>query len=303
VLPALGPTPLRRLSRADIKDFLSGLLRAGLAKKTVSNVRGVLHTCLQGAMEDLPDLLPSNPAAFRGGLRLRASLGERRAKAKALTAPELQALLAAARTRVPDRYPVMRFMAGAGCRPGEALGLQWQDLDLEAGHALIRRAVTEGRVEPTKTGHERQIDLGPGLVLELQAWDAASKAQALATGSPRGPWVFSRASEPPGLRALEDDFHAAARAAKIAPWHTPHHLRHTYASLSLAAGESIYYVQRQLGHATIQMTVDLYGSWLPAGSRETAARIEERALGVVSDPVSSSARRGSSRGRPRPASR
>ena len=74
------------------------------------------------------------------------------------------------------------------------------------------------------------------------------------------------------------------------------HLRHTYASQALAAGESIYYVQRQLGHAQINLTVDLYGSWLPAGSAETAARIEARALGIVTPDVTSGAHRGSPAG-------
>lgn len=277
VLPTLGAVPLRRLGSADVKALLAGLLRGGLARKTVSNVRGVLHACLQSAVEDLPELMPSNPADFRGGLRLRSSVGERRAKVKALTADELQRFLLAARGGTS--YPALRFLAGTGCRPGEALGLQWQDLDVEGGQVLVRRAISEGREEPTKTGHERQVDIGPGLVEELRSRDAASKADALSVGEPRGPWTFGGV-RPLRLRALQAAFRAAGKAAGIAPWHTPHHLRHTYASLSLAAGESIYYVQRQLGHATIQMTVDLYGSWLPSGSQETAARIEAKALGA-----------------------
>ena len=48
---------------------------------------------------------------------------------------------------------------------------------------------------------------------------------------------------------------------------TPHCLRHTYASLILQAGERPVYVQRQLGHASIKMTVDTYGRWLPMGNK------------------------------------
>ena len=44
-------------------------------------------------------------------------------------------------------------------------------------------------------------------------------------------------------------------------------MRHTYASHLLAAGVSIYYAQRQLGHASIQLTVDTYGKWLPPGQK------------------------------------
>lgn len=286
VLPALGSVPLRRLGRSQVKELLASLLRSGLAKKTVSNIRGVLHACLESALEDLPEVMTSNPAAFKSRrLSLTSSQAERRAKIKALTVPELRRFLIAARGGA--HYQALRFLAGTGCRPGEALALQWQDLDLDAGHVLIRRSISEGREEPTKTGHERQVDLGPGLVEELRAWDAATKARALEAGAPRGPWVFSAGARPLRLRVLQDAFRAAGKLARIAAWHTPHHLRHTYASQALAAGESIYYVQRQLGHATIAMTVDLYGRWLPAGSQEAAARIEGAALGPVTSDVTS----------------
>jgi integrase len=47
---------------------------------------------------------------------------------------------------------------------------------------------------------------------------------------------------------------------------TPHCLRQTYASLMLQQGERVAYVQRQPRHASIQLTVDTYGKWLPMQS-------------------------------------
>ena len=58
---------------------------------------------------------------------------------------------------------------------------------------------------------------------------------------------------------------------------TPHGLRHTYASLLLVAGTDVYYVQRMLGHASIQETVDTYGRWLPA-NRKDALDVLDTAL-------------------------
>ena len=55
---------------------------------------------------------------------------------------------------------------------------------------------------------------------------------------------------------------------------TPHCLRRTYASLLLQQGESIVYVQRQLGHASIQLTVDTYGKWLPMGNKAAVDRLD-----------------------------
>ena len=73
------------------------------------------------------------------------------------------------------------------------------------------------------------------------------------------------------------------RAFKVAglPEHfTLHCLRHTYASLMLQQGESVNYVQRQLGHVSIQLTVDTYGEWLPMGNKAAVDRLD--ALPVAS---------------------
>jgi len=55
---------------------------------------------------------------------------------------------------------------------------------------------------------------------------------------------------------------------------TPHCLRYTHASLMLQQGESIVYVQKQLGHASIQITVDTYGKWLPMGNKAAVDRLD-----------------------------
>src|SRR5262250_2871224 len=52
------------------------------------------------------------------------------------------------------------------------------------------------------------------------------------------------------------------KKAKLPQHFTPHCLRHTYASILLADGVSPVYVQEQLGHATIELTVSTYGRWL-----------------------------------------
>jgi integrase len=58
-------------------------------------------------------------------------------------------------------------------------------------------------------------------------------------------------------------FRKCLKAAKLPRHVTPHCLRHTFASLLLQAGESAQYVQEQLGHASITLTVDTYGKWQP----------------------------------------
>jgi integrase len=57
-----------------------------------------------------------------------------------------------------------------------------------------------------------------------------------------------------------------------------HDLRHTYATLLLARGTHPTYVQKSLGHASVQLTLDRYSHWMPSMGRNTAEGIDE-ALG------------------------
>jgi integrase len=57
-----------------------------------------------------------------------------------------------------------------------------------------------------------------------------------------------------------------------------HDLRHTYATLLLAQGTHPTYVQKSLGHASVQLTLDRYSHWMPSMGRNTAEGIDE-ALG------------------------
>lgn len=63
--------------------------------------------------------------------------------------------------------------------------------------------------------------------------------------------------------------------AKLPLHFSPHSLRHAYASLLPQQGESPAYVQRQLGHASITLTADTYGEWLPMGNKAAVNRLDE----------------------------
>ena len=56
-----------------------------------------------------------------------------------------------------------------------------------------------------------------------------------------------------------------------------HDLRHSYASLMIQAGESLAYVRDQLGHHSIQITVDIYGHLVPGGNKAAADRLDDSA--------------------------
>ena len=84
------------------------------------------------------------------------------------------------------------------------------------------------------------------------------------------------------------DFKAVLNRVKHSPHFSPHGLRHSFASHHLLNGASVYYVQQQLGHSSIKLTVDTYGSWLKM--RDTAAADRLDALPVSGTGQQSTAR-------------
>lgn len=116
----------------------------------------------------------------------------------------------------------------------------------------------------------------PVKVTETQGrLEVKRKAEALRRGwRALPPWVFVNTAGQP----LDDSrkvFARALRAAGLPGRFSPHSLRHTFASLLLQAGESPVYVQRQLGHSSIQLTVDTYGRWLPMGNPSAVDRLDD----------------------------
>ena len=301
LVPAFGDRRVRDLTRQDVKDLVTRKLTEGraprprrgggaepspvvarppLSRNSVRILHATLHAMLNEAVED--GIIQANPAARRGRtriLRLTPSPGDVEEQVKAMTGEELGAFLAAALRTDAHYYPLVVTMARTGMRIGEVLGLQWQDVDLAGSRLRIARAISGGLVQTPKNGRPRTVDMSPVLRDVLTRLDARRKAEALKAGRAlegMAPWVFP--SETGGLldrnNIRERVFRRILKAAGLSPHFTPHCLRHTYASLLLQAGASPVYVQRQLGHQDIRLTVNLYGRWL---------RIEDGGAGVALD--------------------
>jgi integrase len=150
-------------------------------------------------------------------------------------------------------------LALAGLRWGELAGLQVGDLISVPGPGLrLSRAVlaSEGGgalyVDTLKNHRARTVPLVAELVPIIDRWSAGKEPQA---------WLFAAPGGGP-LRESNWKRSVGWRAAKVTagvPDVRVHDLRHTAASLWLAAGADPKVVQRVLGHATAAMTMDLYG--------------------------------------------
>lgn len=263
VIPLFGSTPLRQLPRGRIKSFLASKLDTGLSSNTVRNIYAVLRTVLRSAVDD--GLLATNPADALGRhLRLVTPVATRQEMIKAMTAEQRSLFLQTAQQE-PRWFPLLLTLAGTGMRLGEVLALQWQDFHPESRTLRIDRAFSKGMLQAPKSGHGRTVDVSQRLVETLKVYPKGKTA----------PWIFqTRNGAPiqPGnvWRAMS----RILKAAGLPDHFSPHSLRHTYASLMLQAGESPAYVQRQLGHASIQLTVDTYGKWLPMSNQGAVDRLD-----------------------------
>ena len=114
--------------------------------------------------------------------------------------------------------------------------------------------------------------------LQLEAREVERKTDTLKHGWAVMPsWVFyTETGTPVDGSKVRKVFRRALRRAGLPLHFTPHCLRHTFASLMLQQSESPQYVQRQLGHSSITLTVDLYGKWLPTGNKAAVNRLRKR---------------------------
>jgi integrase len=212
-------------------------------------------------------VIATNPASkLRRSLGLVVSSKQRSEQIKAFTEQELAAFLRATKSIGIPYGPLLRTLALTGLRLGEGLGLQWPDVNFEQGTVRVERAVSHGGyVDVPKSGFGRTVDMGPELAQTLLRLRMRSAERMKRHGwETLPPWVFAiRTGEPPDPQHVRAMFRKVLRAAGLPRRFTPHCLRHTFASLLLQRGESAQWVQQQLGHASIQLTVDTYGKWLP----------------------------------------
>jgi integrase len=116
---------LREIERLDIRRLYADLRDKGLSTSALCSVRSVLSALFATAAED--GLVRRNPVS---GVRIPASLdpgGQFEERAKALAESELRGLLRA----LPAYWRLFfKFLTQTGLRISEALGLDWQHVDL-----------------------------------------------------------------------------------------------------------------------------------------------------------------------------
>src|SRR5262249_50828270 len=132
----------------------------------------------------------------------------------------------------------------------------------------------------TKTYEERTVDVTPDLVQTIQQHLAWLRREALRCGTGEPEWLFPNEHGKPHDEArVRKVFKRTLKHAKL-PAFRRYDLRHTYASLLLAAGAPITYVAAQLGHANPSTTLRYYAKWIPSQGQRWADVLDRVATTV-----------------------
>jgi integrase len=273
VLPELGEMKLKDIHRARLKSWLVGKLQQGYAKGTIRLINAGLRAMLNEAVEE--GVIPLNPALNIGKTLkvegLEAKKG--RKEPRAFTREQLTNFLANAH---PRWHPYFLFLARTGLRLGESLAIEVSDVLFDERLIIVNKAISKGEVQLPKDGESRDVDLSSQLAGVLRDMIANRRQHYFSIGEPMPGLLFP--TENGGTMNRAHIIRAIIRTLRKAnlPMHfSAHSFRHTFASQLLQMGESPAYVQRQLGHSSIKMTVDTYGKWLPAGNKNAVDRLDE----------------------------
>ncbi len=280
--PAFGPLALQAIREDTVAGYIAATLAGGAKPKSVKNHLVILKEMFRHAVKW--GYLLRSPAAEVKGPRVE------REEMDFLTPEEVRHLLTATYKDEesgevkpairPGWYVPVKLAIFSGLRPGEQFALRIGDLDFHAGQVRVGRTLSwdwkrteEGiprwRITSPKTKTSiRNVDLAPDLLEDLRRYVAGLPDRdpdellfRTSNGTPLDPKnvvdrIFRKALERAELRRIR--------------WYD---LRHTYASLQLAAGANIKYLSQQMGHASVQITLDRYSHLLRDSHPAQAARL------------------------------
>jgi integrase len=268
--PALGHLDLGRVETDDVRQFLATMRHAGYSSGYQSVARHVLARTFRLALSE--GLVGRSPLAA-----VPPHKQEARSEVQPLEVDEVEALASAI---LPRYRAAVLTMAYAGLRVGEVGALTIKNLNLRTRELCVRATVARagGRlivVAPKTSAGRRTVSLPQFLAQELR------RHVDLFCLAPDG-----RVFHTPGLNQHRDVFgllhtgsihkpFARARAATRLPHVHPHALRHTYAALLIREGAHPKVIQTLMGHASITVTLDLYGHLFPGFGQELADQLHE----------------------------
>lgn len=271
LLPYFGELRIDKINTALVQRFIATKIEEGskrgsaLKPKTIQNCARVLSKIFNTAVDW--QMLVRSPV-----VRVVLPRVERR-EMDFLRAAEVRRLLEAAPS---DEVRCLFLVAvSTGMRQGELLALQWDDIDWSRSVIRVRRAFSRGTLQTPKTPRSRrEVRTGKMLMRAL-------REHQLRTGG-RSEFVFSTSLGSPldPANLVKRVFEPTLRAAGLRRVRF-HDLRHSAASIMINDGMNLKFVSHQLGHSSIQITLDRYAHLIPERHDEALDRFEALLLSTA----------------------
>lgn len=248
LLPTFGDTSLTAVTPCDVQRHLATKARDGYSKQTITHMRSALTAVyLHAKMLGFCDGPPT------AGVKCHGADAE---IARSFSAAEVRSLFEA----IPAPYNnLVRLLAGAGLRIGEALGLRWKYVNMTDQHVvrdgtpippyclMVVQAYSRGRWGKPKTARSRRL-----IPMSSMVWAAmAEMCEQDSTATPESPVFRGRTGQPWDAANVAKRFLKPAGETIGCPWAHWHCFRHTAASLSDLDAVSR---QKFLGHTSAAMT-------------------------------------------------
>jgi len=262
ILPQFGNTPIREINYLDIKKFVSTLT---CSKKGINNVLVPMRSVLK--MAYLSEIVDKNPMDRVKNVKTD------KPDIHPLSMDEVRLFLANVSPRFRDFFTIAFF---TGMRFGEMAGLKWHHVDFRLG--VIKVRVTrvmgvEGRPKTKKS--TRDIKILPPVLTALMSQRKETFGKS--------DYVFLNQYDK-NIDPMSMNFHVwkpGLKKAGLAP-RSLYQTRHTFATLMLDGGEHPGWVQKMMGHETMQMIYEKYYSYIRNYERDEGSAFMEK---VFNSPV------------------
>ena len=266
ILPQLGKMRFDQISRDDIQKLINYLYRQKkLSYSSVKKTYLALSACYKHAL--IGNIIPHNPCL---GIALPSS-SENTKEVLSFSPDEVEILKRELSKTDECGKPLYHYapayllILNTGLRMGEALSLQWDDINLSARTLRVNKTsiITRPRDEKgnitggyrSETQHSTKTSSGRRTVPLNQSAERALTALRRDNTSSRV--ILSTHGTPAMSANFERSFQVVLRNAGL-PRYGIHALRHTFASLLFAGGVEVKIISKLLGHASVKITYDTY---------------------------------------------
>ena len=250
LVPFFGELNINEINPILIKEFIKQMQDKGRQNSTINKYVKFISAIYNFMIDS--DAATRNPVA-----RIKPLKEIKNDKIRALSTQEVQALLSKTKVVYPDFYPVLFTALFTGMRRGELLALTWDSINWVKGKITVDKNYVNGRLGTPKSSKARYVDMSDELTRVLKQWRLACPCGELNLVFPNNEGKYQSADN-----MIKRRFNKVLDGAGVARVRF-HDLRHTYASLLLAKDMNIKYIQKQMGHASFEITMNTYAHLMP----------------------------------------